>query len=110
MRGAGFAVYKGLQKPLVYQGFSGRFIYWAVGSLLAGLVLGAVVMAALNMLLGLLVLVAVCGGGILYTLGRQKRGLYQKSRAWGIYHLKPRFNPRIYDKARRVSAALYGHG
>ena len=40
-----FPIYKGLQKPLVFRGFKGKYIYWGLGSLLAGLVLGALTMS-----------------------------------------------------------------
>lgn len=35
-----YPVYKGLQKPLVYKGFKGRYMYWAIGSVVGGVVLG----------------------------------------------------------------------
>lgn len=80
-----FKVYKGLQKPLVYRGFKGKYIYWGVGSLLAGLVLGAVTMAVVNMWLGLIVLIAAVAGGLIYIAGKQKGGLHVKARPQGIF-------------------------
>ena len=83
-----FNVYKGLQKPLVYKGFKGKFIYWGIGSLLAGLVLGALCMALIHMLLGVLVLAGCIGGGLLFTLQKQRSGLHDKSRSSGHYHFQ----------------------
>jgi hypothetical protein len=80
-----FNVYKGLQKPLVYRGFHGKFIYWSIGSLLCGLVLGALTMALLSMLFGVLVMAACIGGGLFYTAGKQKKGLHDKTRSSGHY-------------------------
>jgi hypothetical protein len=80
-----FAVYKGLQKPLVFKGFKGKFIYWGVGSLLAGLVFGAVTMALVNMYLGVLVLAGCITGGLLYCAGKQKKGLHSKALSRGIF-------------------------
>ena len=80
-----FAVYKGLQKPLIFRGFRGKFIYWGLGSLLAGLVLGALTMSLVNMWLGAVVLIGSIVGGLLYIAGKQKKGLHDKSRAKGIY-------------------------
>lgn len=80
-----FQVYKGLQKPLVYRGFKGKFIYWGVGSLLAGLVLGALTMSLVNMWLGMIVLIGSIAGGLLYIAGKQKNGLHVKSRPQGIF-------------------------
>ncbi|WP_183580260.1 plasmid transfer protein [Mucilaginibacter sp. X5P1] len=80
-----FAVYKGLQKPLVYRGFKGKFIYWGLGSLLAGLVLGALTVALINMWLGALVLIGSIVGGLFFTASKQKNGLHAKSRSRDIY-------------------------
>jgi 1,4-dihydroxy-2-naphthoate octaprenyltransferase len=82
-----FAVYKGLQKPLIFKGFKGKFIYWGLASLLSGLVLGALTMSLINMWLGALVLVGCIVGGLLYTAGKQKGGLHNKNRSTNIYIL-----------------------
>jgi len=82
-----FAVYKGLQRPLIFKGFKGKFIYWGLVSLLSGLVLGALTMSLINMWLGALVLVGCIVGGLLYTAGKQKGGLHNKGRANSIYIL-----------------------
>jgi hypothetical protein len=84
-----FSVYKGLQKPLVFRGFKGKFIYWGLGSLLAGLVLGAISMALINMYFGATVLISTVVGGLFYTAGKQKGGLHTKTRATGIYVHQP---------------------
>lgn len=80
-----FSVYKGLQKPLVYKGFKGKYIYWGVGFLLAGLVAGALAMALISKIVGAIVLVGCIVGGLYYTAGRQKKGLYNKTRNIGTY-------------------------
>jgi len=80
-----YLVYKGLQKPLTYRGFKGKFIYWGVGALLAGLVLGALTMALVNMWLGLIVLIGCIAGGLIFIAGKQKNGLHPKSRPKGIF-------------------------
>jgi hypothetical protein len=80
-----YAIYKGLQKPLVYRGFKGKFIFWGVGALLAGLVLGGLTIALVNMWLGALVLVGCVVGGLLYIANKQKNGLHSKSADKAIY-------------------------
>ncbi|QJD95951.1 plasmid transfer protein [Mucilaginibacter robiniae] len=75
-----YAIYKGLQKPLIFKGFKGKFIYWGIGFLLAGLILGALTMSLVNMWLGAVVLIGTVTGGLLYTATRQKGGLHAKSR------------------------------
>jgi hypothetical protein len=80
-----FKVYKGLQRPLIYKSFKGKFIYWGLGAVLAGLVLGALAMSLINMWFGAIVLCGSIVGGLLYVAAKQKQGLHQKSRASGIY-------------------------
>ena len=80
-----YPVYKGLQKPLVFRGFRGKYIYWGLGSLLGGLVLGALTMSLVNMWLGAILLIGSITGGLLYIAGKQKKGLYNKSRPKGIF-------------------------
>lgn len=82
-----FPVYKGLQRPLIFKGFKGKFIYWGIASLLAGLVFGALIMSLVNMWLGAVVLVSFVVGGLLFTAGKQKGGLHAKSRTSNIYIL-----------------------
>jgi len=89
MTGRRFAVYKGLERPLIYKGFRGKFIYWGIGAVLTGLVLGSVVMATVNMWLGALVLVGFIAGGLVYIASRQKRGLHDKTRHRGIQIVSP---------------------
>lgn len=98
-----FQVYKGLQKPLTFKGFQGKFIYWGVGILLGGLVLGAITMALVNMWLGAIVLAGSITGGLLYLAGKQKKGLHTKSRSREILihpaHLK---NIKFYGRQNRI--------
>jgi hypothetical protein len=84
-----FAVYKGLQRPLIYKGFRGKFIYWGIGAVLSGLVLGSVTMAVINMWLGTVVLIGCIVGGLFYIASRQKKGLHNKTRHNGIYIVTP---------------------
>jgi hypothetical protein len=82
-----YAVYKGLQKPLIFKGFQGKFIYWGLGSVLAGLVSGALLMSLVNMWLGAIALIGCMVGGLCFTAAKQKGGLHDKSRAKSIYIL-----------------------
>lgn len=79
-----YSIYKGLQKPLVYKGFKGKFIAWGITSLIAGLVIGGLTVALANMFLGLLLLVLVTSGGLAFTFYSQKNGLHSKAKARGI--------------------------
>ena len=87
-----FSIYKGLQKPLVYKGFKGKFIGWGIGSLVLGLVGGGLLGTLTNMYLGGLATIAAIAGGLTYTFYRQKSGLHSKTRSRGVFihstHLK----------------------
>jgi|SRR5690606_2897667 len=85
MAAKSYAVYKGLQKPLVYRGFKGRYIYWVVGSVVSGIFLGGAVMSFVNMVCGAIIMICCFAGGIYYTTQKQKAGLYDKTRDKGIY-------------------------
>ena len=76
-----YAIYKGLQKPLVYRGFKGKFIGWGIGSLVIGLVSGGISGAMTSMYFGGFVTVAAITGGLFYTFSCQKKGLHSKTRA-----------------------------
>jgi hypothetical protein len=97
-----FAVYKGLQKPLTFRGFKGKFIYWGVGSLLAGLVLGALTMSLINMWLGAIVLIGSIVGGLLYIATKQKKGLSSKTRDSGVFIFPPNFK-KLHRYGRKTS-------
>ena len=83
--GRKYPIYKGLQKPLEFKGLKGKYIYWAVGSLLAGLVLGALTMSLVNMWLGAIVLVGSIAGGLVFIASKQKQGLHSKSIDRSVY-------------------------
>ncbi len=80
-----FAIYKGLQKPLVYKGFKGRYMYWTIGFILLAIVLAGLIGALVHFAAGIVSLVVIAGGGIFYTSRKQKDGLYDKVRHRGIY-------------------------
>jgi len=88
-----FSIYKGLQKPLVYRGFKGKFIAWGICSLVLGLILGGLAGTLINMYFGGLVTLSAIAAGLIYTFSKQKNGLHDKTRSEGIFihqvNLKP---------------------
>ena len=80
-----FSIYKGLQKPLVYRGFKGKFIAWGIGSLIIGLVAGGLIGALTSMYLGGLITIISIASGLGYTLHKQKTGLHSKTKNKGIF-------------------------
>ena len=85
MSAPSYRVYKGLQKPLIYKGFVGKFIFWGIGSIISGIACGGLVGAATNMYLGGLVLLLLIGAGLSYTFFKQKGGLHNKTQHRGIF-------------------------
>jgi hypothetical protein len=97
-----YAIYKGLQRPLVYRGFKGKFIAWGIGSLVNGLVTGGVLGALTNMYLGGTVTILAIAGGLFFTFSRQQHGLHSKTRDKGIFiqstHLKLTYADPFKDR------------
>lgn len=94
-----FNVYKGLQKPLVFKAFKGKFIYWGVGSVLGAVILGGLMMALVSTVLGGITMVVVLVGGFLFTASQQKKGLYTKTKNSGIYIIASVYKD---GKAKRI--------
>ncbi|WP_431293359.1 DUF4133 domain-containing protein [Pedobacter sp. P26] len=81
----GYPIYKGLDLPLVYRGFKGKFIYYGIGSLAAALALGGISGALFGMYAGGFLTIAAIAGGLFYTFHKQKSGLHSKTRNQGIF-------------------------
>ena len=80
-----FPVFKGLQRPLEFLGFQGRYIYWVAGTA-GGAVIGFIIVyLVLGFLfaLGTATLILAAGGAT--TFIKQKNGLHSKSEGKGIY-------------------------
>lgn len=94
-----YPIYKGLQKPLVYRGFKGKFIAWGISSLAIGLIIGGLTGAILNMYLGGVMTILSMSAGLGYTFHKQKSGLHDKARANAIFIHRIKLR-RGYGKAR----------
>lgn len=86
-----YPVYKGLQKPLVFKGFKGKFIYWGLGSIALGFILTVIVATFTSYLWGGLTLAVSIFGSLALTAMKQKKGLYNKKVKTGIYIVPNRF-------------------
>lgn len=80
-----FPIYKGLQKPLIYKGFQGKFIGWGIGSLVLGLVSGGTIGSLTSMVFGGFITVSVVIAGLFFTSQQQKKGLHNKTRHEGVF-------------------------
>lgn len=91
-----FNLYKGLQKPLVFKAFKGKFIYWGVGAILGGLLSCMILSALLGILPGILSLILILGAGLGFTAYKQKDGLHEKTNSVGVYIL-----PNQYKRGKK---------
>jgi hypothetical protein len=85
-----YALYKGLQRPLVFKFLRGRFIYWGLGSIVAGIITGGIVSAVFSSLAGLVTLIGVSLPLLFHTISTQKKGLHSKHSHRGVYMIAPR--------------------
>jgi hypothetical protein len=91
-------LYKGLQRPLIFKSFKGKYIYWAAGSL-AGAVFGAGLMSSIvNSFTGIVTLILIAIPSLLYTISEQKKGLFRKKRDEGCFIIQPSFRNKNESK------------
>lgn len=89
-----YSLYKGLQRPLVFKVFKGKFIYWAMGSVLSGIVFGGLIGAFVNQIMGFLSMLGISVPLLMYTLNKQKKGLYNKKKDFAIFIFQPKHRLR----------------
>lgn len=80
-----YNVYKGLQKPLIFKAFKGKFIYYGLGVLIGSLLIGTILIVSISIYVGAIVLVGGIIGGLLFIASKQKKGLHSKDKSKGIY-------------------------
>lgn len=101
IREESYEVYKGLQRPLVFKGFKGKFIYWMAGGVLTSFILSA----AVNFFLG--AFGAICfgmvsvGSVIFYINKKQKDGIYSKDKTLGIIYLETNYKAKRFEKEQK---------
>lgn len=86
-----YKIYKGLQKPLVFKGFKGKFIYWALGGCGISIVIGGIIAATISNLVGTLIIIVLAIGTLMYVTKKQKEGLYSRQKSYGLFIIQPSF-------------------
>lgn len=84
-----FAIYKGLQRPLIFKSFKGKFIYYAAVVVVAGIIIAGLVTAIISSIAGLVVLFGITVPGLIYVINKQKEGLHDKKREKTIFIHRP---------------------
>lgn len=93
-----YEVHKGLQKPLVFKGYKGRFIYWMAGGLLLSFLLCVVCCITISYPVGGGVIILGCLGTILLVNNKQKDGVHSKNKTKGVVYINPNIKQLFNEK------------
>lgn len=80
-----YSIYKGLQRPLVFKVFKGRFIYMALGALVGGITGGIIASVLISAVAGLIAMALIAIPLLMFTIEKQKQGLYEKRRDEAVF-------------------------
>lgn len=86
-----YVVFKGLQKPLVFKGYKGKFIYWIAGGLLGSFILCIVFTILIHIAVGILTLAIGTGSIIMYVKSQMKYGVNKKELKKGVVFIDSNF-------------------
>lgn len=93
-----YPLYKGLQRPLVFKMFKGKYIYWAMGSIITGIVTGGVISATVSSVIGIMSMAFISAPLLLFVITKQKLGLHTKNKYNGVLIHSPKFFPAKNEK------------
>lgn len=80
-----YPMFKGLQKPLEFMGFQGRYITWAAATVGGGILSFIIVYCILGFIAGLIVLAATLCTGAALIFFKQRKGLHTKKEEHGVF-------------------------
>ncbi len=80
-----YPVFKGLQRPLEFLGFQGRYIYWAAGTAGGGILGFIIGYVSAGFIVALVIVVVIMSFGGISILIKQRKGLHSKSSEKGIF-------------------------
>ena len=89
-----FTIYRGLEKPLEFKGFKGKFLYIGAIGIFSSVIVGFGLMASVGMGAGIILLVLGALATILYCRHYQKKGLHNKDIILGPFYIEPSFKFR----------------
>ncbi len=80
-----YPVFKGLQRPLEFLGFQGRYIYWAAGTAGGAIVAFIIGYVAVGFVVALVACTVILAFGGVMTFIKQRKGLHSKNEEKGIF-------------------------
>ena len=86
-----YPLYKGLQKPLIFKGFKGRYIYWGMGAIGSAVIIGCIGCIFLDKVVGLAVMAIFLGISLFVIYRKQEQGLYSKKRDNNVLHISKNY-------------------
>ena len=93
-----YIVYKGLQAPLIFKGFKGKFIYRGLAVIFLAFIASGITTSIANFYMGIIALGGGLFGGFFMLATQQKKGLYSKNKDTGIFILPNNFKLKKNEK------------
>lgn len=82
-----YPLYKGLQKPLIFKGFKGKYIYWGMGVIGLAVIIGCIGCIFIDKVVGLVIMAIFLAITLFVIYRKQEQGLYSKKRENNILHI-----------------------
>lgn len=96
---AEYEVYKGLQKPLIFKGIKGKFIYWMAGGIISSFILAFIINYFFGTIISIIVAMCGIGGIIFYCTRKQKEeGIYSRDKTRGIVYVENNYKFKKIEK------------
>ncbi len=83
-----YPVFKGLQRPIEFLGFKGRYIFWAAGTAGGAIVAFIIGYVGIGVGAALSLCTAVLAFGGVVTFLEQRKGLHSKNEEKGVFVLR----------------------
>lgn len=80
-----YPVFKGLQRPLEFLGFQGRYIYWFAGTAGGGVVGFIIGYVTIGFIFALIITTIILAFGSVMIFVKQRKGLHSKDEEKGIF-------------------------
>lgn len=97
-----YLIYKGLQMPLVFKSFKGKYIYWGLGIFVGSFLVCAVITVATSISVGVTAMVSIIATGFFILSRKQKRGMHEKNNEKGIYIIQSTFKHFDNEQIQKI--------